>query len=101
MGKYKVVARVHDGQHRTARPVAVMLTGALVIGFLSSAVKLARVEAGAHENVILAGNNTVADNNYENENKSSPTRHSVQTPSGRIGYVEQGAGPVALFVHGV
>jgi len=26
---------------------------------------------------------------------------SVQTPSGRIGYCEAGAGPVALFVHGV
>jgi pimeloyl-ACP methyl ester carboxylesterase len=26
---------------------------------------------------------------------------SVQTASGRIGYVEQGEGPVALFVHGV
>jgi pimeloyl-ACP methyl ester carboxylesterase len=26
---------------------------------------------------------------------------SVLTPSGRISYVEQGAGPVALFVHGV
>lgn len=34
-------------------------------------------------------------------NKSSAVRHSVQTPSGRIGYTEQGAGPVALFVHGV
>jgi pimeloyl-ACP methyl ester carboxylesterase len=32
---------------------------------------------------------------------SSPTRHSVQTASGRISYVEQGSGPVALFVHGV
>jgi pimeloyl-ACP methyl ester carboxylesterase len=32
---------------------------------------------------------------------SLPARHSVETPSGRIGYVEQGAGPVALFVHGV
>jgi len=31
----------------------------------------------------------------------SATRHSVQTPSGRISYVEHGAGPVALFVHGV
>jgi pimeloyl-ACP methyl ester carboxylesterase len=29
------------------------------------------------------------------------TRHRVQTASGRIGYAEQGAGPVALFVHGV
>ena len=28
-------------------------------------------------------------------------QHSVQTPSGRIGYIERGAGPVALFVHGV
>lgn len=28
-------------------------------------------------------------------------RRSVTTPSGRISYVEHGAGPVALFVHGV
>ena len=32
---------------------------------------------------------------------SSPSRHSVQTASGRISYLEQGTGPVALFVHGV
>jgi pimeloyl-ACP methyl ester carboxylesterase len=32
---------------------------------------------------------------------TSPTRHSVQTASGRISYTEQGTGPVALFVHGV
>lgn len=31
----------------------------------------------------------------------SPVRHSIETPSGRISYVEQGAGPAALFVHGV
>src|SRR5215813_12307805 len=35
------------------------------------------------------------------ENKTAPTRRSVQTPSGRISYTEQGTGPVALFVHGV
>jgi len=35
------------------------------------------------------------------ERKLSATRNSVQTPSGRIGYTEQGTGPVALFVHGV
>ncbi|HEV2676216.1 MAG TPA: alpha/beta hydrolase [Aliidongia sp.] len=29
------------------------------------------------------------------------TKHSVDTPSGRIGYRETGTGPVALFVHGV
>src|SRR5262245_49028622 len=28
-------------------------------------------------------------------------RQSIETPSGRISYVEQGNGPVALFVHGV
>jgi pimeloyl-ACP methyl ester carboxylesterase len=34
-------------------------------------------------------------------NTSSPTRHRVETASGRISYTEQGTGPVALFVHGV
>jgi hypothetical protein len=34
-------------------------------------------------------------------NKPSTIQHSVQTPSGRINYTEQGTGPVALFVHGV
>jgi pimeloyl-ACP methyl ester carboxylesterase len=29
------------------------------------------------------------------------TKQHVQTPSGRIAYVERGTGPVALFVHGV
>jgi hypothetical protein len=33
--------------------------------------------------------------------KPPASRHSVETASGRIGYLEQGAGPVALFVHGV
>src|SRR6202012_3189270 len=32
---------------------------------------------------------------------ASAVRRSVQTPSGLISYVEQGEGPVALFVHGV
>src|SRR5215471_16946861 len=34
-------------------------------------------------------------------NKLSSIKHSIQTPSGRISYMEQGTGPVALFVHGV
>ncbi|HTV15413.1 MAG TPA: alpha/beta hydrolase [Acidobacteriaceae bacterium] len=33
--------------------------------------------------------------------KRLATRRSVQTASGRISYTEQGAGPTALFVHGV
>src|SRR3979411_300326 len=35
-----------------------------------------------------------------NKQGPSPVRH-VETPSGRISYVEAGSGPVALFVHGV
>src|SRR5580700_10897592 len=34
-------------------------------------------------------------------NQSLAARHQVGTASGRIGYIEQGTGPVALFVHGV
>jgi pimeloyl-ACP methyl ester carboxylesterase len=33
--------------------------------------------------------------------KPSLSKHSIQTASGRISYVEQGTGPVAIFVHGV
>lgn len=33
--------------------------------------------------------------------KAKLKRGSVQTPSGQISYLEQGTGPVALFVHGV
>ena len=35
-----------------------------------------------------------------NEQDTPAVRH-LDTPSGRIGYVEVGSGPVALFVHGV
>jgi pimeloyl-ACP methyl ester carboxylesterase len=35
------------------------------------------------------------------KNSVTPTRFSAVTPSGRVGYAEQGTGPVALFVHGV
>src|SRR4029450_184752 len=31
----------------------------------------------------------------------SANTRTIQTPSGRIAYTEQGTGPVALFVHGV
>ncbi len=34
-------------------------------------------------------------------NKAAAERNQVETPSGRISYLEQGRGPVALFVHGV
>jgi len=37
----------------------------------------------------------------ETTNSLPLTKRYVQTPSGRIAYFERGAGPVALFVHGV
>src|ERR1700691_1325499 len=37
----------------------------------------------------------------QDRNKSVANRKSVHTPSGQISYVEEGTGPVALFVHGV
>lgn len=35
------------------------------------------------------------------DNATPSSRKSIETPSGRISYVERGEGPVALFVHGV
>jgi pimeloyl-ACP methyl ester carboxylesterase len=35
------------------------------------------------------------------DSSAAATRRNLVTPSGRISYVEQGSGPVALFVHGV
>jgi pimeloyl-ACP methyl ester carboxylesterase len=34
-------------------------------------------------------------------NRASPNRHSVKIAAGNISHLEQGTGPVALFVHGV
>src|SRR5258706_957830 len=36
-----------------------------------------------------------------NSSASALAQHSIETPSGRIAYLEVGVGPVALFVHGV
>lgn len=127
MGGYHRTASVRDGRHRLARPVALPLAGALVIGSCLTAAMPAPVEAGARPSrpeggsgtpkvaetaarsprdllvtsEILTESNAVAEETYEDESKSAPTRRSVQTASGRISYTEQGTGPVALFVHGV
>ena len=52
---------------------------------------------------VISGRITgsMADKTHRDDGKSSSTRRSVQTASGRISYTEQGKGPVALFVHGV
>lgn len=95
MAQKNCASSVYD-KRRIARAVAVLLIGALVIGFYVSAVMLAREDA--HAPVLSTHGSGVA---AMKVNKPSATRHSVQTESGRISYMEQGKGPVALFVHGV
>jgi len=90
----KKAARIRNGQHRLAQDVAVWLAGALIVGTFVSTVPPRRASAE------LRVTNPDKEPNML-ENKSLPARHSVQTASGRISYLEQGSGPVALFVHGV
>jgi pimeloyl-ACP methyl ester carboxylesterase len=80
-----------------SRLIAMFLTGALVIGFYLTAMKLRHVYAGAS---MLTSTYEMNGSTKEGS-KLSPIKHTVQTPSGRISYMEQGTGPVALFVHGV
>src|SRR6266481_7307787 len=79
------------------RHVAVVLLGTIVIGSVPCRTAL----AGAYADAPVATSTKISEASVMNEKKSSPVRRSVQTPSGRISYTEQGSGPVALFVHGV
>lgn len=83
-------------QGRVAMLIVVVLMGMLVIGFYLTVMKRP-VYADA-----LVPNSTHEINGSTKEgNKMSLIKRSAQTPSGRISYMEQGTGPVALFVHGV
>jgi pimeloyl-ACP methyl ester carboxylesterase len=70
---------------------------ALIMGLYLNAMKLKSVQAGA---ATPASTYEMSESTKEG-NQLSPVKHSIQTPSGRISYMEQGTGPVALFVHGV
>src|SRR6266571_4454264 len=76
---------------------AVVLFRTIVIG----SVLCRPVLAGAFSDAPVATSIKISETSVMNEKKSSPVHRSVQTPSGRISYTEQGSGPVALFVHGV
>jgi len=80
-----------------ARHVAAVLLGTVVIASFLSGPVLARANSGAP----VTASTKISEASVMNEKKSSPIQRSVQTPSGRISYTEQGTGPVALFVHGV
>src|ERR1022692_865059 len=97
MSVHLLLTSVHRLRRRLAQPVAVQRTNALIAGLCLSVVVLGH--AYGKENVMTSKQGLSA--TAAAGNKSLPVRHSVQTASGRISYVEQGSGPVALFVHGV
>lgn len=89
----QVATSVGDGQQRVPRPAI----SARVVACCLGATVLAGGDADARVMASTQASRVPA----REGNRSSPTRRSVQTASGRISYAEQGAGPVALFVHGV
>ena len=97
MNGNKVATGFRDEQQRSVRPVAALLLGGLILGPYLGGLMLARVNADAP----MVASIKVSKEVVMNGKKSSPIQRSVQTPSGRISYTEQGTGPVALFVHGV
>src|SRR5713226_7996237 len=92
-----LLTSVHRLRRRLAQPVAVQRTNALIAGLCLSMAVLGH--AYGKENTMTSKQGLSA--TAAPGNKSLPVRRSVQTASGRISYVEQGSGPVALFVHGV
>ncbi len=79
-------------QRGIARGCSIALVVALLVGVSLHTVAQRKVPA-----------DTKAKHRESNmvESKALPVRRSVQTASGRISYMEQGTGPVALYVHGV
>jgi hypothetical protein len=92
-----LLTSVHRLRRRLAQFVAVRRTSVLIASLCLSVAVLG--DAHGKENTVTSKQGLTA--TAAPGNKSLPVRRSVQTPSGRISYVEQGSGPVALFVHGV
>src|SRR3989440_1096124 len=82
---------------RMMRPFAGLLIGAAFIGPWLDRPTFCHTKTDA---ALTATAKTSEGLSMETK-KSSPVHRTVQTPSGLIGYTEQGSGPVALFVHGV
>src|SRR6267378_7489647 len=97
MKGYKAAAGVPDNQRRSVRPAAILLVGALIIGPYLGGLMV----TCANADTPRVASSKVSEGVVMDGKKSSPIQRSVQTASGRISYTEQGAGPVALFVHGV
>ncbi|MFZ0815755.1 MAG: alpha/beta hydrolase [Candidatus Sulfotelmatobacter sp.] len=97
MAAKKKATSIRDEQRRIARRFPALLSGVMVIAFYSGSVMLGCVDA----QMRVKNSIQEASVSTTHGNKSLPTRHSVKTASGNISYIEQGSGPVALFVHGV
>jgi pimeloyl-ACP methyl ester carboxylesterase len=97
MNKNKVDAGVREKCWQTMRLFAALLVGALIVGpYLGGSMP-----AQGNTDAPVRASIRVSEGFVMNAKQSSPIHRSVQTPSGRISYTEQGTGPVALFVHGV
>jgi len=88
---------LHCLRRRLAPLVAATRTKALAVGFCLCVAVFG--PAYGKENTMTSKQELSA--TAAPGSNSLPVRRSVQTSSGRISYVEQGSGPVALFVHGV
>src|SRR5712664_2736338 len=97
MKRNKATVGVPEERQPSSRLVAVLMVGSLIIGPYLTGPVLARSNSDAPG----MESKKISEASGMNKNKSSPIQRSVQTPSGRISYTEQGTGPVALFVHGV
>src|SRR6202041_84195 len=97
MNKNKVDGGVREKCWQTVRPFAALLVGALIVGPYLVGSMLAQATTDAPVTPFIR----VSEGFVMNAKKSSAIHRSVQTPSGRISYTEQGTGSVALFVHGV
>jgi pimeloyl-ACP methyl ester carboxylesterase len=86
-----------SGQWLTVRRAAILFVAAFIIGTHLRVLTLAAVQAGAS----LMESPKISRVSIMEGKNSVPMHRSVQTPSGRISYTEQGTGPIALFVHGV
>src|SRR5437660_4725875 len=82
---------------RMIRPFAGLLIGAAFIGPCFDKPALCHTKTDAAPTAPAE----ISEGFSMETKKSSPVHRTVQTPSGLIGYTEQGTGPVALFVHGV
>jgi pimeloyl-ACP methyl ester carboxylesterase len=88
----QMTSTFQNKQRGIARRCSIALIVALLVGVSLHTVAPRKVHADTkakHRESNMVESNTL------------PVRRSVQTASGRISYMEQGTGPVALYVHGV